>query len=104
MKTIVIEFFILCFFFMVACHQKQIVGETPAPTADTIYQTVPVPVHDTVWIRGDKDSLQQVVNDLRTKLFISNYKIERVRYYMKICQHRPSQTKFLVSWIHRAIN
>ncbi len=46
------------------------------------------------------DSLVKVY---KTKLFIANYKIERVKYYLKICQRHPSQTKFLVSWINRAI-
>jgi hypothetical protein len=42
------------------------------------------------------DSLQQ-------ELFLAKYKIERVKYYLKICQKNPSQTKFLRSWVTRAV-
>lgn len=50
-----------------------------------------------------EDSLLHVIDSLRTKLFIANYKIERVRYYNKICIHNPKQTKFLTGWILRAV-
>lgn len=55
-------------------------------------------VHDTIHI-SDK----RKIDSLQTQLSILKFKIERVNYYLKICKHRPSQTKFLVSWIDRAI-
>ena len=42
-------------------------------------------------------------DSLKTELFIANFRLERVRYYIKICKRHPKQTKFLVSWIDRAI-
>jgi hypothetical protein len=49
------------------------------------------------------DSLQNIIDSLTSKLFVSNYKLERVRYYLKICLRNPSQDKFLKGWIKRAI-
>lgn len=42
---------------------------------------------------------------LKTHLFVSNYKVERVRYYLNIClkDKTGSQDKFLKGWIRRAI-
>lgn len=42
---------------------------------------------------------------LKTHLFVSNYKVERVRYYLNIClkDQTGSQDKFLKGWIRRAI-
>lgn len=45
----------------------------------------------------------QIVDSLKTKLFVSDYKVERVRHYLNITLRNPSQTKFLKGWIKRAI-
>lgn len=99
MKNLIM-LFIVC---LASCQQKQIKMQ-PCLT-DTIY------VHDTIINAQflehspiptiDKDYL---IDSLKTKLTVVGFKIERVRYYLKICQRKPSQTKFLVSWINRAIN
>lgn len=57
--------------------------------------------HDT--LHYNCDSLKRQNDSLKTKLFVANYKVERVRYYLKIAIKNPSQTKFLKSWISRAI-
>jgi hypothetical protein len=46
---------------------------------------------------------KRVEDSLITALFIANYKVERVRYYLNICLKNPSQDKFLKGWIRRAI-
>lgn len=47
---------------------------------------------------------QHLIDSLRTQLFINKYKIEKVKYYLKIVKKKPSQQKFLVGWINRAVN
>lgn len=47
---------------------------------------------------------KHLTDSLKTALFISNYKIERVRYYLNICLKNKSQDVFLKGWIDRAIN
>lgn len=42
-------------------------------------------------------------DSLKTSLFLSNYKIEKVRYYLKIVKRKPSQRKYIVGWVTRAI-
>lgn len=49
------------------------------------------------------DSLKQAIDSLRTKLFIAEYKLQRVKYYLNITLKDASQTKFLKGWIKRAI-
>jgi hypothetical protein len=60
-------------------------------TTDTVF----VPKVDTIKI-GNCDSLKE-------RLFVSDYKLQRVRYYLNIAIKNPSQTKFLKGWIRRAI-
>lgn len=70
-------------------------AEAPKVLKDTVY----IPTFDYAM----KDSMIDEMNLLRDSLFNERYKVESVRYYLKICKHRPSQVKFLVSWIDRAI-
>jgi len=56
------------------------------------------------------DSLRVIIaqfkreNDsLKTALFIAQYKVNRVRYYLNICLRNPSQDKWLKGWVLRAI-
>ena len=49
------------------------------------------------------DSLVVVNSQLRSELFLSNYKIEKVRFYLNITLRRPILTKFLKGWIRRAV-
>jgi hypothetical protein len=68
------------------------------------FQSAPVAGFAPVLEHSKIPSVQQCNCDsLKTDLFVARYKIERVRYYLKICKRNPSQTKFLVSWINRAI-
>jgi transposase-like protein len=50
------------------------------------------------------DSLQHTIDSLSRKLFLAEYKIQRVKYYLNIAMKNPSQTKFLKGWIKRAIH
>jgi hypothetical protein len=43
-------------------------------------------------------------DSVRNALILSEYRHERVKYYVRICQRNKSQTKFLVGWIRRAEN
>jgi hypothetical protein len=68
------------------------------------FQAPPVHTFDPILEHSKIPTVQQCNCDsLKTQLFVARYKIERVRYYLKICKRNPSQTKFLVSWINRAI-
>ncbi len=52
------------------------------------------------------DSIQKLhvsLDSLKSSLFVSNYKIERVKYYLKICYKKPSQDVFLKGWVNRAV-
>jgi len=49
------------------------------------------------------DRLIKRIDSLNTALFNARYKVERVKYYLAIVNHNPSQAKFLRSWLTRAI-
>jgi len=49
------------------------------------------------------DSLKARIDSLKTALFLSNNKVEKVRFYLNICLKKPSQDKFLKGWIKRAL-
>lgn len=42
-------------------------------------------------------------DSLKTQLFLANYRVEQVKVYIKICNRKPSQIKFLKGWITRAV-
>lgn len=77
-------------------------GQIPATNPVIVHDTVFVPTKSTASAK-QVDSLKAVIKTLNSKLFLANYKVERVRYYLKIAIKNPSQTKFLKSWIGRAI-
>lgn len=44
------------------------------------------------------------MNDtLSSQLFLSNYKIEKVKFYLAICLRDKTQDKFLKGWVRRAV-
>jgi hypothetical protein len=47
------------------------------------------------------DSLSTNTDSLKTKLFVSNYKLERIKFYVRICMRSPSQKTFLLGWVRR---
>lgn len=81
-------------------------------TDSTIAQIPEIEVRiDTIYIRQNNDSLLNIIknlrleqNELKDELFVSNYRIERAKYYLKIVKRNPSQLKFLVSWMNRALD
>lgn len=54
------------------------------------------------------DSSNKVLTDsikvLREQLFINRYKVERVKYYLNICNRNPKQSKYLKGWVRRAVH
>jgi len=57
--------------------------------------------HDTVFLKSD--SLIHQIDSLKSKLFLANYKVEKVKFYVKIVDRKPNQIKFLKGWINRAV-
>ena len=58
---------------------------------------------DTVFIQNTDTIILGNCDSLKERLFVSDYKLQRVRYYLNIAINNPSQTKFLKGWIRRAI-
>lgn len=42
-------------------------------------------------------------DSLHHKLFVANYKLERVKYYITITKKNPNNKKFFFGWITRAV-
>jgi len=52
----------------------------------------------------DSVSYYKHQNDsLKSALFLSQYKIAQVNFYVKLCEKKPSQKVFLLGWVKRAI-
>jgi len=49
------------------------------------------------------DSLIHLIDSLKTKLFLANYKVEQVKFYVKICERKPNQKIFLIGWLKRCL-
>jgi len=46
---------------------------------------------------------KKTIDSLKQQVIIYKFKIERVKYYLKIVNRKPSQSKFLKGWITRAV-
>lgn len=42
-------------------------------------------------------------DSLSVALFLSNYRVEKIKYYLNICNKNPKQDKFLRGWINRSV-
>lgn len=49
------------------------------------------------------DSLKYLTDSLNIELFNEGYKVENVKNYIKIVKHNPSQMKFFLGWVDRAV-
>lgn len=100
-------YLIILLVFFSCTHSRKSETNAAESRIDTvqIVKTDTVFVHktDTVFVAKQSDSLRAVIRSLNDQLFIANYRVERARYYLKIVQRNPSQLKFLVSWINRAL-
>ena len=47
--------------------------------------------------------LKRERDSLRHELYMSKKKIEKVRFYVKLVDKKPTQIKFLKGWVKRAI-
>lgn len=88
MKTIVFTFLALGLAFGTAAQVKPTFAQS-LHRCDSLMR-----VNERLLKRGDS---------LEKALFISVYKIQRVKYYLAIVNRKPSQGKFLRSWITRAV-
>lgn len=49
------------------------------------------------------DSLIRKNKQLKDELFLANFKVEKVKTYIKIVERKPSQRVFLLGWVRRAV-
>lgn len=96
MRYLFIIFFSLLFSCTNSPQHTVITKIDTVTVTQTVYKTLP---RDTVYIH----SQSKLTDSLQTQLFISNYKLERVKYYLKICLRNPSKDKWLKGWIKRAV-
>lgn len=53
---------------------------------------------------ADENKRLNAINDsLSTNLFLANYKVEKVKFYLAICLRDKTQDKFLKGWVRRAV-
>ncbi len=53
--------------------------------------------------RHQNDSLKHLNDTLNTKLFLSEFKVEKVKRYLEIVRRNRSQNKYLRGWVTRAV-
>ena len=90
--------YIVAILFLVSCNTA-----TPIQTKiDTVY----IKSVDTIIAKSKDckyDSIKAITDSLRTKLFLVNYKIEKVKFYTRLVDKKPSQMVFYKGWIIRAV-
>lgn len=82
-----------------ACDTLPVEGESNVCVPDTIVKVIDRYVVDNTKV----DSLELVIDSLQERLFIVNYKIERIRYYNNVAKN-GNNIKYLRGWINRVLN
>lgn len=99
---------ILFLFLVIACQPKPAPPLMATDTAGTVLMApaavlinVPCPAIDSLITEQMK--IKKERDSLKTELFMAQFTVTRVKYYLDICLKNPSQDKFLKGWIKRAI-
>ena len=91
------KYFLILSIFFIACASNSTPIITKADTTFISYKdTIPINKHNT-------DSLQKVIDTLASRLLHAKLVIRNVKHYVDICKRNPSQSKFLLGWVSRAI-
>jgi hypothetical protein len=84
-----------------SCQSKPAIVPPPIVIHDTV---PPVNIiHDTLPAQVIIVDNRKTIDSLKTALMVAKYKIERVKYYVRIVDRNASQIKFLKGWINRAV-
>ena len=82
-----------------ACDTLPVEGEPHVCVPDTIVKVVDKYIVDNTKI----DSLELVIDSLQEQLFITKYKLERIKYYNDVAKN-GNNIKYLRGWINRVLN
>ncbi|CAB4218311.1 Peptidoglycan binding domain containing protein [uncultured Caudovirales phage] len=102
------KYVILALFFCISCTKPQVNEVHVSPCKYDSLEAV-ISSQKEIYLQtvgnlvAVSDSLKAVNDTLRKKLFLSNYKVEKVKFYLGICMKNSSQDKFLKGWIRRAV-
>lgn len=88
---------------MMACHQPIRTAHVPVvPVHDTVIVNDTVRVPDTVYVIDT--GCARRYDSLRSMYYVQRYKLERIKYYVGICNSNRSQDKFLRGWLNRVLS
>lgn len=82
-----------------ACDTLPVEGELHVCVPDTIVKVVDRYVVDNTKV----DSLELVIDSLQEQLFITKYKLDRIKYYNDVAKN-GNNIKYLRGWINRVLN
>lgn len=82
-----------------ACDTLPVEGEPHVCVPDTIVKVVDRYIVDNTKV----DSLEFVIDSLQEQLFITKYKLERIKYYNDVAKN-GNNIKYLRGWINRVLN
>ena len=92
--------FLILSIFLFACNPIQVRTKSSTTYTDSAYNRLAFE-YDALKVRKDSLQLKYIalkkLNDsLKTELFLANYKIEKVKFYTKIVDRKPSQMVFFI--------
>lgn len=107
MKAALLLISVYCIFIFAQCAHHDSTAQSISIKKDSIYKAEQSSIK--LLVAQDyqcQDSLRffHKQNDsLRTQLFLVNYKVEKIKFYLNLCTKNSSQDKFLKGWIRRAV-
>lgn len=104
MKRMLIVFSVL----IMSCQSKVEKPKTVSDSTvniqvDTITNVILLPCPSADSLMAVLSAEEKKMDSLKTELFLSDLRIEKVKYYTGIVDRNPSQIKFLRGWIRRAV-
>ena len=106
------KYMALCMVLLIACQPQPCPDVKPDTLIvhDTVFyakDTVMIPIVDTTQLVKEHVRYQKLAaryDSVRQDAIIAKMQIAQAKYYIKICQRNPTQKKFLLGWMRRALD
>lgn len=103
---------IVCLIVVAGCFQQSsttpeeqaALATVPVDSCQTIRQELADVTQQLTNLQADDERQSQRIDSLSKELFLANFKVEKVRYYLNICLKNKTQDKYLKGWVRRALD
>ena len=106
-RIVFLAIFIVC---LIGCSSHTVKPrETPTEIPDTVYIEVPTLNEERIKeLEADVEYWKAVADSIQTTIpydvWLNGRRIEKIKYYISICEKNSKNKKFFYGWIRRTMN